>query len=395
MVLLYHLLHVDGGLHAVVHGRMREDGFVVEQVALGVEADHLTAGAEAGVDAHDALLAQGCRQQQLAQVLGEDANGLVVGLLLAEVGKLGLDGGFEQALVTVLDSLGHESSAGCVTIDIMAAEALHALVVVNGVDAQAQDALGLAAAHGQQAVAGAALQGLVPVEIVAVLLGLVRVLLGLDHLRGDDGRAAEGATHLLARAFVLADHLGNDVLSPTESGFGRGDGIATNKTLSGSLGVALTLLEQDLGQRLQALLAGHLGTGAALGAERQVDVLQLGGIPRLVDALLQLGRQLVLLADGLQDGLLAAGQLAQLVELLADGGYLHFVEAAGALLAVAGNEGNGAPLLEQCQRAGDAVLRNAEALGYEFCKYFLFHSGGKDTNFSADCVLFLPKTFGF
>ena len=29
MILLYHLLYMDGGLHAVVHWRMGEDGFVV------------------------------------------------------------------------------------------------------------------------------------------------------------------------------------------------------------------------------------------------------------------------------------------------------------------------------------------------------------------------------
>ena len=114
----------------------------------------------------------------------------------------------------------------------------------------------------------------------------------------------------------------------------------------GSLRVALTLLQQNRGQRLQALLAGYLGARAALGAERQVDVLQLRRLPRLVDALLQLWRQLLLLSDGLQDGLLALGQFAQLVELLADGRNLHLVQPTRTLLAVACDERNGTPLFE-------------------------------------------------
>ena len=81
---------MDSGLHAVIDGRVGEDGLVVQQIALCIEADHLTARTEAWVDAHDALLAQGGTEQQLAQILGENADGFVIGLLLAQVVELRL-----------------------------------------------------------------------------------------------------------------------------------------------------------------------------------------------------------------------------------------------------------------------------------------------------------------
>ena len=86
---------------------------------------------------------------------------------------------------------------------------------------------------------------------------------------------------------------------------GSGDGIATYKTLGGVEGVAFTLGEEDLGKRLKALFSGDLGSGAALGLIGQVDVLQEIGIPTFVDALLQFGRHLLEIGDGLRDRLLA------------------------------------------------------------------------------------------
>ena len=56
-----------------------EDGVVLQQVPLGIEGGQLAAGAEARVHGQDGLLSQRGRQQQLAHVGGEDADGLFVG----------------------------------------------------------------------------------------------------------------------------------------------------------------------------------------------------------------------------------------------------------------------------------------------------------------------------
>ena len=346
MVVLNHLLDVDGGLHAVVHRRVGEDGLVVEQVALGVETDDFATRAETGVDTHDALLTQGCREQQLAQVLGKDADGFFVGLFLAQIEELRFNRGLQQTLVAVLDGLGHQTATGCLSVDVVALQTFHALIVAHGVDAQAQNALGLTSPHRQESVAGTALQGFVPVKVVAEFLCFVRILFSLHHFRGDDCRPAESSAHLLARAFVLADLFGNDVLGTFEGGSDVRN-IAHNKALGGAFGIAFALLQQDDGQRLQAHFAGYLGSCAALGTIGQVDVLQRGCLPRIVDALLEFGCHLTLFGDGLHDGLLALLQFLQSFVLVADGAYLYLVEPSRALLAVAGNEGNGAAFVNQ------------------------------------------------
>ena len=244
---MQHLLQVHGGLHAVVHGRVGEDGLVVEQVALTVETDHLTACAEAGVDAHDALLSQWCREQQLAQVLGKHTDGLLVGLLLAQGCKLRLYGGFQQSLVAVLHGFVHQSPAGCLPVDVVVFQQVEALLVVGGY-ADAQYSLGLAPAHGQQSVAAAPLQRFLPVEVVAVLGSLVGRGLALHHLRHNHGLAAEHLSHLLTRTLRLVDLFGYDVLSAFQCRFHVGhSGVGVDILQRCAFGVALPLLQQELG----------------------------------------------------------------------------------------------------------------------------------------------------
>ena len=324
---------MDGGLHALVHGRVGEDGLVVQQVALCIQAYHLAARPEAWVDAHHALLSQRCTQQQLSQVLRKHADGVAVGLLLAQAEELRLYRWLQQSLVAVFQGLGHQHAAGCLSIDIVARQALYALVIVYRVDAQAQDALGLAATHSQHAVAGAAFERLFPVEVVAVFRSLVAVGLRLHHLRGDDGRTAEEASDLLAALLVLADCLGDDILCATQA-------VRDGQTVSHEgacclFRVAGALSHQYLRQRLQSLFAGHLCPGSASWLVGQVDVLQFRGIPAIVDALLQFGRHLLLTGYGLDDGLLTLADLFQPFVLVADGCYLYLVQSARAFLAIA------------------------------------------------------------
>ncbi len=51
---------------------------MMQEFALTVHTDHLTAGAETRVDREDVLLSQGCGQQQFAQVVGKYPDGLSV-----------------------------------------------------------------------------------------------------------------------------------------------------------------------------------------------------------------------------------------------------------------------------------------------------------------------------
>ena len=99
---------------------MGEDGFVVKQIPLRIKAHHLAARAESGVDAHHSLLSQRCGEQQLPQVLHENADGLFISLLFAHRGKLILYGRFQQTLVSVFHCFGNQCLAFARTVYIAA-----------------------------------------------------------------------------------------------------------------------------------------------------------------------------------------------------------------------------------------------------------------------------------
>jgi len=63
LVFLNHLLNGDGRLGALVDRRVGEDGFMMEQITLCIEANHLTTSTESRVDAHDPFLTKGCTKQ--------------------------------------------------------------------------------------------------------------------------------------------------------------------------------------------------------------------------------------------------------------------------------------------------------------------------------------------
>ena len=138
---------MDGGLHTVVYRRMGENGFVMQQIALGIKTDDLTSGTEPRVDTHDAPLPKRGREQQLPQVLGEDMDSFTIGLLLAQTSKLSFYRGSEQALVAILHRLGNQLPARCIAIDVMTLQALYTFAVVDA-NADTQDTLGFSSPHG-------------------------------------------------------------------------------------------------------------------------------------------------------------------------------------------------------------------------------------------------------
>ena len=90
LIVANHVEHVHLGFHEAVDRRVGEDGLVVKQVALGVEAYHLATGAKTWVYAHHALLSQWGIHQELAQILGKDVDGFIIRFFLAQVCKLRL-----------------------------------------------------------------------------------------------------------------------------------------------------------------------------------------------------------------------------------------------------------------------------------------------------------------
>ena len=56
------------------------DNVVAKEIALGIQAHNLAAGTEAGVNCHDALLADRRCQKKLPQILPKHLHGLFIGL---------------------------------------------------------------------------------------------------------------------------------------------------------------------------------------------------------------------------------------------------------------------------------------------------------------------------
>ena len=84
----------------------RVNSDVLEELAGGVDGHALAAGAQTRIDADDRALAERRRQQQVAQVAGEDLDRVAVGAQLELDAHVGLDRRREQALVAVGDGLG-------------------------------------------------------------------------------------------------------------------------------------------------------------------------------------------------------------------------------------------------------------------------------------------------
>lgn len=82
----------------------RENCLVMEICSFGIYARHLAACPEARVYAHDGLLSQGCREEELSQVGAEHVYGFVLGSLAALLHKLVLYGRAYEALIGVFRS---------------------------------------------------------------------------------------------------------------------------------------------------------------------------------------------------------------------------------------------------------------------------------------------------
>ena len=99
-------------------------------------------------------------------------------------------------------------------------------------------------------------------------------------------------------------------------------------------------------QRLEPSLSGDLGQRELAGLEREIEILELLGTPSRGDPGLQFRGQLSLSLDGSQNGLLPIGELTSTAHAFGDQPNTDLVESAGLIAPVAGDEGNGVPLVQ-------------------------------------------------
>ena len=118
--------------------------------------------------------------------------------------------------------------------------------------------------------------------------------------------------------------------------------------------------EELLGEWLQPSLTGHGGTGAPLRTEGQIDVFNYRQTTCLLDPGVQFIGEHALVLERLQDRVATFLEIRQLCKAVADGGDSDLVEAAGLLFAVAGDEGDGAAVIEQSGGGGYPGSRDVE-----------------------------------
>ena len=353
----------------LILGRMGIDGLVVEQIALTVETHDFTSRTETGVDAHDALLTQGSGEEQLLEIAGKDLNGFFIGLRLAASGKFGLDAGFEQTFIGI--GCGHFDLGGCrgAPTHVFALDAFQAVFLIGGGDADAQQAFGFPATHGEEAMGGAAAEGFLPVEIVAEFTGFG--FLGLDDFGLDHGGDVEGTAHGLTRLFVLIDAFGKDVTRSLQGFFDIGHVLA-HEARSEFRGVGLGIHKELVRQGFESFLTGHFGSRAAFGLEGEIDILKERGVPAVADALAEVVGEFALLFNGGEDVFAAMDKLLHAVVFLLDLRHLHFIEPAGGFLAVTADEGDSGSCREEIYGAGHLLEAQTEFFGYDFVG---FHNG--------------------
>ena len=116
-------------------------------------------------------------------------------------------------------------------------------------------------------------------------------------------------------------------------------------------------------QRFEPCFTGDLGFGAPLRLVRQIEIFEPGLGVGVLNRRCELGRQLPLLLDALQDGrtpLLELAQIRQPIFQRPEGGV---IETAGGFLAIAGDEGDRGFSVEQgdggidLRRRGRSVRR--------------------------------------
>ena len=349
----------DGGdcLHFLRERRMGKYGLEMKKLALLVEADHLAAGTESRVYRHHPLPPDRRREKKLAQVGREDSDGLDVGLFLGFTDDFIFYRGAEKTLQGVFQGLFYLFfDSGRRIAPDLAGSPVHrgvAVVVIYlacafleiRIDTYGEESLFGSAEHSEKVMGGNLLYGHTELEIGTVLPGFFRLLAGLGHFRTDHP-LTEKIAQRLAEGRRLGEALGNDVTGTRKGVVDRGH-LALD--IAGRFGgrIGRFASPQCVRKRFQALCGSHGSLRLPLGAERQIEVLELLRIDSPFNAGAEIVGQGACLVYCLEDEILALFHSVEDIDLVADGAHLLIVEATGPLLAVAAYEGNGAAVGEK------------------------------------------------
>jgi len=317
----------------------------------------LAARADAGVHAEHHLRAEGRREQELAEVLGEYGDGGLVGDLLEVLVDLVLDRGEHVGLVGEEGRPLEERFPGrSGHLDRLALEARDVAFVQSvsfgpAVDVERELFFRPAAAAGEVAVRVLGLRkrrDRLRILEIALKFGIRLRLLALRRL--DEAIFEGGLAHEIAQALVQREHLDQDVLGLLEHRLDVGDlrflveellRFHLERNPPGLLR-ALRAAPDPEREGFQARFLRLHRLGFPLLLERKVNLFEAVEVEGRADYLFELGRELFLFLDLAEDvGLALDGSLKLFLRLdhLLDH---HLVHVARLLLAVAGDERDGA-----------------------------------------------------
>ena len=346
---------------------VRVDRRRLDHLAGGIDHGHLDPGTEARVQTHRRAGTGRSRQQQVPQVRGEHPYRLVLGQL-EQPGP--------QVDAQVPEDAGTPGPAHRVRQPLVARAAPVAdpeapgdrrlvrggVPVLGWLQHQVEDLLLLAPEQRQDPVRGQLGQRLGEVEVVAELRAVL--LPTVAYLRHQPAPRPHPLAQLADQVGVLGEALDQDRPGTVQRGRHVGDApLGVHERGRRRLRVHRRVVQQAVGERLQAGLPRDLRLGPALRFVRQVDVLQPGLRVGLRDPGRQLVVELALGADRFEDGGPPLVQLAQVPQAFLQGAQLGVVERAGRLLPVPGDEGHGGPAVEQVDGRTDLVFPDAELGG--------------------------------
>ena len=328
------------------------DHGLVDQLAAGVEHGDLAAVLEPGIDGQHDLLGDRRLEQQAAQVAGEDLDGVLLGGLGQVATDLALHAGQDQPIERV-DGGGMEQVVLGMALQRELAEQRGLHVGPGDLELDLQRAFLVAAVDRQHAVGRDLRDRLGVFEVIAVFqaLALGDLRLAGDDLAGLPDDLADG----VADHGHLADRLGEDVADPLQDLLDRVDALlGVDEFLRRRRRTSVSVSSRVQIRRARGSSPRSRASDALvrfLGLNGQVQVFEPLGVVGGADRRGEVGVQLPLRLDRLEDRLLPLGQLAQPLHAELDLADDHLVEVARPFLAVSRDERDGVPLVEELDDA--------------------------------------------
>ncbi len=339
-----------------------KEGGISEKLSCLIDGNAFAACAESGVDADHTFFAEGRGEQEIAEVVGKDIDGVAVGAHLDFDAHVGFDARCEQTLVGILDGEGELFGKG--GRSVVCGFVLDIVEYRIGVDLKgcAECAFFFAALDGEKAVGRDGFEGFFEVVVLFKLAGLLFEFGG--GFGDQDAFLKEAFADKGADIGFFGKDLGNDIAC-AKQGFVGGGNFFGGVDKGGGFGFGITdggLCKDTLCERRQPAFARDDGAGAAFGFEGEVKVFEFGFVVDGEEAGAQLVGEFALFGDGSEDGLSALFEFFEVVVSFLDGADLDFIEGLRGFFAVACDERDGVSVFEE-PKGGDNALERELGFG--------------------------------